>query len=791
MLATLVLGDEGWLLPVCIIGAMAIALVIYSYVRAKAGFGLPAILKTIGLLLLAACLLEPLWSSTRARPGANQFVILVDKSRSLSMRDDGATQSRGDQIVAALKEDSISPDAWHVRLQQDFDVRRYVVDSRLTRVTDYDTLEFDGSASALNTAMQSIAERYKDRSLAGVLVVSDGNLTDLADGRLATKDLPPIYPVVVGDPSGLRDLRVDSVAVRETPFEDAPITITAAARSVTPNHGPVKADLLDEKDEVVASKSQSAGGDDEDTFGFRFELRPTKPGVAFYKLQATGDDASDQKEATFDNNEQLICINRDHRKRRILYVSGRPNWEYKFLRRAIEGDDQLFLVGMIRIAKREAKFDFRGGAGEKTNSLFRGFKDEDDETTEEYDQPVVRVFRTEGPSGLNQQDEPNLVDGFPKSAEDLFSFDAVILDDIEAKFFTADQQDLLDQYVSQRGGGLLMLGGQESFRNGGYDRTPVGRMLPVYLDRPLDIPDDADFSMDLTREGRLQPWMRLRENWDEEKRRLSELPKFRTVNRVATIKPGAMVLASVRAADQQIPAVVTQSFGKGKTAAITIGDLWRWRLREDKPVGRQETTDESDQAKLWRQVLRWLVVDVPQRVNCTIDPTPEIAPTAMTLSVRVLDKQYEPIENAVVKIEITTPSGKKIPLEAEAGAEAGLYEAPYIATDSGAFRAAIVSVGPDGEDLGIVQAGWVSDLARQEFKSVAPNMDLMQELATQTGGEVVSLDGLDEFVRELPTKKVPVTEKWTWPLWHQSWVFLLAIGCLVGEWGMRRLKGLP
>ena len=38
-------------------------------------------------------------------------------------------------------------------------------------------------------------------------------------------------------------------------------------------------------------------------------------------------------------------------------------------------------------------------------------------------------------------------------------------------------------HVSLRGGGLLMLGGQESFASGGYDRTPIGEMLPVYLDR--------------------------------------------------------------------------------------------------------------------------------------------------------------------------------------------------------------------------------------------------------------------------------------------------------------------
>lgn len=788
MLASLVLGEKTWLLPVAVIAAIAVLLVIYSYKRARAGAGLAAVVKSIGLVLLLACLLEPLWSSTRARPGANQFVILVDNSRSLAVKDNGYDQTRGDAIAVAMKEDSISPDAWHVRLEQDFDVRRYVVGSRLTRVTDYDTLEFNGTASALNTALRSIADRYKNRHLAGILVVSDGNLTDMKDGRIETKGLPPVFPVVVGDPNGLKDLMVDTVAVRETPFEDAPVTITASVRSITPKHGVVTAELLDEASEVVATRSQPAGGDEEDTFGFRFEVRPKKVGVAFYELQATGENSDE--EATLDNNGQLICINRDHRKRRILYIAGRPNWEFKFLRRAVEGDEQLDVVGMIRVAKREAKFDFRGREGESSNSLFRGFKEEGDEQTEEYDQPVVRVFRSRDGGDL-LPGEPPLRDGFPKSADELFWYDAVIIDDLEAKFFTADQQDLLDQYVSKRGGGLLMLGGQESFRNGGYDRTPVGRMLPVYLDRPLAIDGDADFRMNLTREGRLQPWMRLREDWNVEQQRIAELPVFRTVNRVSTIKPGAMVLASVGVGKQEIPAVVTQSFGKGKTAAITIGDLWRWRLREDKPVGVGSQTDESDQAKAWRQILRWLVVDVPQRVNCEVDTAPDIAPSAVKLRVRVRDEKYEAVENAAVKLTITTPGEDSVELEAEAGDEAGLYETVYVPRETGAFRASVTTAGPDGEDLGVVLTGWASDPARQEFASVAPNTKLMNELASQTKGEVVPLDKLDEFARNLATRDVDITEQWTWPLWHQSWVFLLAIGCLISEWGLRRLKGLP
>ena len=38
--------------------------------------------------------------------------------------------------------------------------------------------------------------------------------------------------------------------------------------------------------------------------------------------------------------------------------------------------------------------------------------------------------------------------------------------------------------MGRRGGGLLMLGGPDSFADGKYDRTPVGEILPVYLNRP-------------------------------------------------------------------------------------------------------------------------------------------------------------------------------------------------------------------------------------------------------------------------------------------------------------------
>ncbi len=83
---------------------------------------------------------------------------------------------------------------------------------------------------------------------------------------------------------------------------------------------------------------------------------------------------------------------------------------------------------------------------------------------------------------LGTEDEAELRDGFPKAPEDLFRYHAIVLDDLEAEFFTQDQKSLIQQFVSQRGGGFLMLGGQESFIKGGYARTPIGELLPVYAE---------------------------------------------------------------------------------------------------------------------------------------------------------------------------------------------------------------------------------------------------------------------------------------------------------------------
>ena len=360
------------------------------------------------------------------------------------------------------------------------------------------------------------------------------------------------------------------------------------------------------------------------------------------------------------------------------------------------------------------------------------------------------------------------------------------LDDIEAKFFSADQMLLVRRFVSQRGGGLMMLGGQDCFVGGGYNKTPIGELLPVYLNREVAYEDSEEgHRWTLTREGWLQDWTRLRATEIAERKQLAELPGFRVVNRVDGLKPGASLLAAVMAdEDEPLPALVTQRFGKGRTAAQLVGDLYKWQMH-------QKDHKQRDLQQLWRQVVRWLVADVPQRVKVTSDQRRN-AVGPRTIEVAVNDHEYKPHDNAEVQVIVTTPNAEKIELTAEASSrEPGLYEVDFWPRDDGPYRARAEVTSADGEELEPKETGWTTEPGADEFRRLNTDRSLLEQIAQHSGGELIEATALDEFVAGLPNRKVPVTETWVYPIWHQPWVLGLAICCLCCEWGLRRWKGLP
>jgi len=273
------------------------------------------------------------------------------------------------------------------------------------------------------------------------------------------------------------------------------------------------------------------------------------------------------------------------------------------------------------------------------------------------------------------------------------------------------------------------------------------------------------------------------------------------LSRVREAKPAASVIAKVRdAAGETHPALVGQRFGHGQVAALLVGDLWRTGLRDE---GKRD-----DLAKTWRQLMRWLVVEVPDRIELRVQPVPEDPNQAVRLQVVARDRTYQPLDDATVALTVrqvtngvasaglpdsnplvTATNGIRLTAE-PALTGPGLYEATFVPREAGGYHVEAVVTDAQGGAVGRAEAGWTADPAAEEFRSLKPNRALLEQIARQTGGDVLAPDDLEKWAASLPRRTAPIMESRSMPLWHQPAVFLFALACFIAEWGLRRWKGL-
>src|SRR5206468_1721651 len=217
---------------------------------------------------------------------------------------------------------------------------------------------------------------------------------------------------------------------------------------------------------------------------------------------------------------------------------------------------------------------------------------------------------------LNVSSPNELVDGFPKTREELFAYRGVILGSVDADSFSPDQLRMLADFVSRRGGGLMMLGGRHSFAEGGWAGTPLAEVLPVVVDTGAKTERAGYFSevaVRPTREGATYPVTQIADSEDASVKRWSALPPLTTVNPIRSVKPGATVLLG-GVDDKRSNQIVLayQRYGRRKAVAFAVQDSWLWRMHARMAVS--DTTHRT----FWRRLVRWLVEGVPDQVTATM-----------------------------------------------------------------------------------------------------------------------------------------------------------------------------
>ncbi len=725
------------------VGVAAVALALLSYSRAggKASRGDRAALAGLrlgvfGVLLFA--LLQPTLVLTSTVPQRNFVGVLVDDSRSMTLPgSDGSPRS-------AFPSEALDPEegALARELAERFSVRYFRFSSATDRVETPSGLTYSGTRTDLVSALDRAREELASVPLSGLVVVSDG--ADNAGRSLAEALVPlqaasiPVYVIGLGEEALTPDLQVGRVAAPRSVLRGTSLILDVVVLQRGFAHQALPL-VVEDGDRILTEKEVSFGEDGAPSVvQVRFTL--DEPGPRRIRIRVPPQEG----EAVTENNERWVEVEVKEAREKILYFEGEPRYEVGFLRRAVADDQNLQVVVLQRTAED-------------------------------------KYLR------LDVDDEEELAGGFPSTRAELFRYRALILGSVEASFFTHDQLAMIADFVSQRGGGFLMLGGRFSFAEGGYGGTPVAEALPVVLNPPVADPHSAfkEVKVSPTTAGAVHVAAQIRpdgaagpETWDS-------LPPLSVMNPISEVKAGATTLLTGAGPEGNQVILAYQRYGRGKSAAFPVTDSWIWQFHADIPL--EDQTHET----LWRQLLRWLVDGVPDYVGARLDAEEVEVGQAVKVMAEVNDSGFVEVNDARVEAVATGPDGDSYPIPLEWTVEQdGEYAGTFNPPTEGEYRIQVTATrGPElplGEDEVFLHVG----PSQEEYFDAGLRRSLLERLARETGGAYYEPETAGLLPEDIRYTGGGVTLTEEMDLWDMPVLFFLLVGFAGGEWVYRRRRGL-
>jgi hypothetical protein len=261
-----------------------------------------------------------------------------------------------------------------------------------------------------------------------------------------------------------------------------------------------------------------------------------------------------------------------------------------------------------------------------------------------------------------------------------------------------------------------------------------------------------------------------------------QLPYLMDYQDPGTPKLGAAVLANMITPEgRKLPLLITENFGRGRTAIMATGGSWRWQMSS--PLG------DTAHDLFWQQLLRWVVSDTPGHVSASVPAQMLLDNGAVAIAAEVRDQQYNPAPDAKVEAHILGPSGVSALVEMTPVPDnPGRFQAAWSAPRTGSYLTEVTAQRADSK------TGKFSELGRdvltfQRMDGVAENFhteqnrDLLERLATQTGGQYWKPADLGKLASTIPFSEAGVT--WNLPL-----VFLVLVLLRFSEWWLRRKWGI-
>ena len=726
-----------WLLAAGIIVAGLVLLLALrgrqaSDTRASARWRVPLIWlaqwSMAGLILLL--IWRPAIAVSELVPQANVVAVLIDDSRSMGVAEHGLTRMQ--QVSRALQGE------WLARLGRSFQTRLYRFDTGLVRIEGSQLpLTATGAATHIGTVLDQFVSDTASVPVGAVVLLSDGGDNSGRIERSTVEALRqrhiPVHAVGFGSVEVPKDLEVESVAVTGRALAHSRVTavVEVAQSGFSGRHTSVSVrdgtKLLATRDLLLGADGATVSTD------VTFDLPDAGPRLLRFQVTPLAGEANAR------NNELTRLVNVEAGPRRILYLEGEPRWEYKFIRRAEEDDKAVALVSMLRISE---------------NKLYR--------------------------QGV--KDARELAEGFPTRPEELFGFDGLIIGSVDAGYFSPAQQTLMREFVDRRGGGVLFLGGRQSLADGVWGGSQLNDLLPVFLPTGTGTFHREPATVSLTGSGADSAVTRLVDDRAANLTLWTRLPYLMDFQDPGTVKPGAVELAQMHYSGRAMPLLVTQNYGRGRTAVLATGGTWRWQM--SLPLG------DPTHAVFWHQLLHWLVSDTHGQLDAQVSAGILRDEGRVQLLADVRDRNYLPATDAVVTAHLIGPERlqSQVSLRPVPGIP-GRYQADWTAPAAGMYVADLSAT------QGTLSAGrdtiaFEREDGNAEYFHTGQNTALLKSLAADTGGRYWAPDELDALARAIPFSNAGVSVQRYQELWNMPALFLLLLGLRSAEWLARRRWGV-
>ncbi|MDF1825256.1 MAG: hypothetical protein P1U68_11480 [Verrucomicrobiales bacterium] len=686
------------------------------------------------------------------------------------------------------------------QLGKDYNIRLYGFANDTIQLSELDDAERDremassagSSQTDLSGALATVLEETSPESLAGVLLLSDGqhNGATLPEDTLRQLALQntPLSAVPIGGELGPVDISILSLQAPESIYLDDRLVVTAEAKLDGFLGKKVNAQLL--TNGSVAEEIEIEVTDINFRTELRFVHRPEKKGILDYQIKLEPDAA----EIFQSNNTWDFKVAVTDDRTNVLLVDGFPRWEFRYLRNLFYGRDKSVHLQSVLLDPDE---------------IYRG--------------PQTQSVAASATRPFGDAEATDL----PRTEDEWGLFDVIILGDVSPSALHLRDWKAIEDAVTRRGALLVCVAGFRHMPHG-HDNETLRNLLPVNYTPgnavQLTSPESA-YRIALTPAGRNHPVTSQSASRALNQDRWNSFQPMRWRFRHDSVKETAEVLAfaqaigspgslgtlasdgspeSVEAAIEQLAnrkqmesdgaLISTIRAGLGKVLMLNFDQTWRFRYG----VG------DTYHHRFWGQITRWGAGENLRSGNDLIrlgsDRLSYTPDDPVNVTAKVLDENRRPIVDAHIEVEVwrgeeristqemsyrTDSSGI---YETSLGSlpEAGEYELKLVGNEV----EAALAIFPDGPQELSTELLVVTTRNPVELAELTADRDFLNRATGLTGGKMVELHELDSLLSSFGAPKETLKERRNLTLWD-TWPALLSfLGLVTSEWILRRRIGL-